>query len=85
MNTRLPLQIAVFAQMNDMLNVTFAFVIARMRFAGENELHRPVRVPRQLHNVFELLENQRRAFVSGETSRKTNGQSVGIQQADRTR
>ena len=40
MNTRLPLQFAVFAQMNDVLDEALAVVIARMRFAGENELHR---------------------------------------------
>ena len=31
-------QFAVFAQVNDVLDVALAFVVARMRFAGENEL-----------------------------------------------
>ena len=34
----------------------------------------------QFHDVLELLENQRRAFVGGKAARKTDGQRVGIQQ-----
>ena len=80
MNTRLPLQVAVFAEVNDVLDVALAVVVARMRLAGENELHRPLLVAREAHDVFELLENQRRAFVGGEAARETDGQRVGIEQ-----
>ena len=74
------LQFAVFAQMNDALDVSFAVVVARMRLAGENELHGPVAVIDQFDDVLELIKNQRRALVSGEAPRKANGQRVGIQQ-----
>src|SRR3954471_11745632 len=33
------LQIAVFAQVDDVLNVTFAIIVAWMRFAGKNKLN----------------------------------------------
>src|SRR5437879_6300126 len=38
---QVPLQITVFAQVNDVLNVAFAVIIARMRLPGENKLHGP--------------------------------------------
>ena len=34
----------------------------------------------ELHDVFELLENQRRALVGGKAAGETDGQRVGIQQ-----
>ena len=37
---QMALQFAVFAQMNDVLDEALAFVVARMRFAGKNELDR---------------------------------------------
>ena len=73
-------EFAVLAQMNDLLDEAFAFVVARMRLAGENKLDRPLLVVREFHDVFKLLENQRRAFVSGEAAREADGQRVGIQQ-----
>src|SRR5881394_1551425 len=66
--------------MNDVLDKALAFVVTRVRFAGENKLDRPLRVLRELHDIFELLENQRRAFVSRETARKTDRQGINAQQ-----
>ena len=80
MNTRLPGQFAVLAEVDDLLDEPFAFVVARMRLAGEDELDGPLLVVREFHDVVELLENQRRAFVGGEPARETDGQRVGIQQ-----
>ena len=73
-------EFAVLAQMNDLLDEAFAVVVARMRLAGENELDGPLLVVDQFHDVFELLENQRRAFVGGEAAGEADGQRVGIQQ-----
>src|SRR5882757_2366310 len=39
---QMPLQIAVLAQVDDVLNVAFAILIAGMRFAGKNKLNRPL-------------------------------------------
>ena len=66
--------------MNDLLDETFAVVVARMGLAGENELHGPLLVVREFHDVVELLEDQRRALVGGETAGEADGQRVGIQQ-----
>jgi hypothetical protein len=80
MNTRCPAKFAVLAQVNDLLDEAFAVVVARMRLAGENELHGALLVLDQFDDVVELLENQRRAFVGGEAAGKADGQRVGIQQ-----
>src|SRR5260221_3348726 len=71
------LQIAKLAQMDDVLNVTLAVVITWMGFSGKNELHGARLIPRELNDVFELLKDQRGAFIGGETPRKTNRQRVG--------
>src|SRR5665213_3266717 len=73
-------EFAVFAEMNDLLDETFAFVIARVRFAGENKLKGALFVAREFDDVFELLENERRAFVSGEAAREADGQRVEVQE-----
>ena len=73
-------QAAVFAQVNDVLDEAFALVVARVRFAGENKLDRPLFVMHQLDDVVKPLENQRRAFVGGETAGETDGQGIGIEQ-----
>ena len=71
-------QFALFAEVNDLLDEAFAFVVARMRLAGENKLHRTLLVVREFHDVVELLEDQRRAFVGGKAARKADGQRVGV-------
>src|SRR5947199_9787961 len=65
--------------MNDVLDVTFAVIIPRVRLAGENELHRLALVARELHNILKLLENQRRSFVGRKAPGKANGQRVWIE------
>ena len=80
MKTRCPCEFAVFAQMNDLLDEALAFVVARMGLAGEDELDRAAACRGELHDVLELLENQRRAFVGGEAAGEADGQRVGIQQ-----
>src|SRR5207249_936577 len=74
------LEIAVFAEVDDVLDVTLAVVVARMGLAGENELDGPGLVASQLHDVVELLEDQRSAFIGGETAGEADGQRVGIEQ-----
>src|SRR5688572_17143925 len=69
-------EFAVFAEMNDVLNETLPFIVARMGLARENKLNRPVRVVGEFYDVFELLENQRGAFVSGKTPGETDRQRI---------
>ena len=74
------LEFAVFAEVNDLLDELLALVIARMSLAGEDELQRTLFVVGQLHDVFKLLEDERRALVGGEAAGEPDGQRVGIEQ-----
>src|SRR5512138_2270072 len=76
----MPLQVAVLAEMNNMLDIALPVVVSRMCFSREDELNRPGSVPRELHDIFELLENERRALVSRKTPGEPNGQRVRVQQ-----
>jgi len=67
------LQVAVFAKMNDVLDVAFAIVVTRMRLAGEYELNGTGFVTRQAHDIFDLLENQWGTLVSGEAAGEADG------------
>src|ERR1043165_10159468 len=77
---QITLQIAVFAEVNDELDKAFALVVTGMSLAGENKLDWPRCIASQAHYVAQLMENQRRAFVGREPSRKTDSQRVGVQQ-----
>src|SRR4029077_10506056 len=50
-----PRQFTVFADMDNLLDEPLALVIARVRLARKNELHRPLLVAREFHDVVELL------------------------------
>ncbi len=80
MNTSLPVKLAEFAQVDDALDVALALVVARMGLAGEDELHRALRVLHEAHHVVEAVEDQRGALVGGEAAREADGQRVGIEQ-----
>jgi len=73
-------QLAAFAQLNDLLNEAFAFVVPRVRLAGEDELNRPLLVMDEFYDVFKLPENQWSALIGGEPAGEANGQRVWIQQ-----
>src|SRR5581483_10950969 len=77
---QMTLHVAVFAQMDDVLNESLAIVIARMGFARENELNWTRTVAGEAHDIFKLLKNQRGALVSREAAREANGQRIRIQQ-----
>src|SRR5947199_1325868 len=75
-----PLQIAIFAQVNDVLDITLAIVIARMGFAGKNELDRPGAISCEPHDILELLKDQQRAFIGDKSSREYDGLGIRIEQ-----
>ena len=52
-----------------------------MRFAGENELHRPRGVVEQTVQPLLVAEQKRAAFVGGETARETDRQNFRIENA----
>ena len=45
----------------------------------EDELHRALLVVRELHDVRELLEDERGALVGGEAPRKPDGQDIRVE------
>jgi hypothetical protein len=64
-------QIRKLAEMNDMLDEAFAFIVFRMGLAGKDELDRTLRILDELCDVPELLKDKRRAFVGGKPAGKT--------------
>src|SRR5258708_40139757 len=68
------LQIAIFAAVNDVLDIALAIIVPRMSLASENKLHRSRFVAGEFYDVFELLKNQGRAFVSGKPAGKPDRQ-----------
>src|SRR5262249_15971288 len=74
------LEIAITAEVNDVLDVTLAFVVARVGLAGENKLEGPLFVFNELNDIVELLKNQRRALIGRETAREADRQRVRVQQ-----
>src|SRR5205814_1740781 len=58
-----------------------ATLVARMRFAGENELNRPGGIVQQFVQAILVGEKERAAFVGSETSRKSDGENLGIENA----
>src|SRR5882672_7119395 len=74
------LEITVLAEVDDVLNVTLPIFISRMGFARKNKLNGPLFVARELHDVLELLKDQRRALIGREAAGKTDGQGIGVEQ-----
>src|SRR6185503_6716145 len=69
-------QLTIFAEMNDVLDESLALVVARMSFASEDELDGPVFVVNKFHDILKLLEDQRGAFVSGESPGETDRECI---------
>ena len=63
-----------------LLDELFAGLILRMRLAGEDELHRALRVFEQLLQTLRIGEEQGRTLVSRETPREADRQNFGIEQ-----
>ena len=76
---KMALQIAELAQVNEVLNVTLPVVVTRVGLPREHKLNRLSFIPRQFHDVLELLEDERRSLVGREPSREPNGERVRIQ------
>ena len=57
----------------------------RVRLAGEDELHRHLRVVDERGERFDVLQDQVRALVGGEAAREADGQRVEAQRAAQLR
>ena len=75
------------AQLVDLLNERFAAFVARMRFPGEDELHRPRQVVQHAQQPIRIAKKKRAALVSRKAPGETNRQDLrvenGINRADR--
>jgi len=67
--------------MGDLLDEAFAFVVAGMGLAGENELDRPLGVLGQLDDLGQLLEDQRGPLIGGESPAKPMVKASGLSSA----
>src|SRR6267142_2549466 len=74
------LQVAVFAQMNDVLDVALAILVPGMRFSCKDKLHRTLFLAGEFDDVLKLLKDERRAFIRGKAASETDRQRVGIEQ-----
>jgi hypothetical protein len=83
MKTRCP-SVAEFAQVNDVLDVTLAFVVARMGLAGEDKLDRAAACLAPASRCFRIAEKSAGHVCTCEAARKADRQRIGIEQLDRT-
>ena len=54
--------------------------VRRMRLAGDDELHRALRIGEQAQQSLRIVQQQIGSLVGGEAARKTQRQGVGIEQ-----
>ena len=67
------------ADVDDLGDQLLAAVVARMRLAGEDELHGPILVVDDRGQAFEVAEDQRAALVGGEAAGEADGQRLGVE------
>ncbi len=72
-------ELAVAHQLRDLLQDSLAGFVERVGLAGEDELHRTLRVVHHRSELFDIGENQIRALVGGESPRESDRQRVGTE------
>src|SRR5436190_23795898 len=66
------------AEFINFLDECLTCFVARMCFARENELHRPRGIIHQSFQSLLVAEQERAAFVSGESAREADGQNFRV-------
>ena len=61
------------------LDQRLAGIIRRVRLSCKNDLHRPLRMVEQPLEPLLILKNERCAFVRGEATGESQGQSIRIE------
>ena len=69
----------VARKLHDIADEILALVVARVRLAGDHDLHRHILVTEDALDAVHVLEQQGGAFIGGEPARKADSQRVGIQ------
>src|ERR1035438_4088887 len=55
-------------------------LVGRMRLAGDDELHRALRIAQKSKQAWRIMQQQVRSFVSHEAARKAQRECVGIEE-----
>ena len=63
----------------DLLQHAFAGLVARMGFAGKDELHRAFRIVDHRGEPLEILQNQIGALIGGKTAREADREGIGTE------
>ena len=69
----------IVAQVGDLLDELLAGLVGRVGLAGEDELHRSLRVVDQLEQLVELAEEQVGSLVGGEAAGEADRQRAGVE------
>ena len=65
-------------KLNPFLNQRLSRLVRRMGLAGEDKLHRALRIGQQAKQPLRVVQQQVRPFVGRESARKAQCQRVGI-------
>ena len=71
-------------EMHPFLNQGLPRLVRRMRLAGDDELHRTLRIGQQTKQPLRVVQQQVRSLVGREAARKAQRQGVGIEEMLRT-
>ena len=77
-------ELRIAHHLRDFLQHALAGIVARMRFAGENELHGPLRIVDHGGEPFDIAQDQVGALVSGEAARETDGERIRAEYAGKS-
>src|SRR6266480_4150298 len=58
------------------LNILLATVITRVGFSSKDQLNRVFKVVKERHSFPQIIKNERGPFVSRESPRESNGESI---------
>ena len=72
-------ELAVAHQLRDLLQNSFAGLVERMGFAGEDELHGTLRIVHHGGELLDIGEDQVGALVRGESPRKSDRERIGTE------
>ena len=72
------IQFGEFTAVNNILDIAFALIIARMCFAGKDKLNGTFGVFNKFDNLVKALKDQNSAFVSRKASSKSDSQGQNL-------
>ena len=70
-------------ELHPLLDQGLPGLVSRMGLAGDDELHRTLRIGQQPQQPLRIVQQQVRSLVGGKTTGEAQGQGVGIEQMPR--